>query len=602
MSSARRNVIEILTQLDWRAPLWGLLLLIPLALAGLAWRRRHRLLSYAEAPLRPWAMSDTGGLSTSPWRSLAWWLAWLLLVAAAAGPRLPLEGADDLHAPPRHRLVLMLALDISASMAATDIAPDRLARARLELADLLQRLHGERVGLVVYAGQAGLLLPPSDDLALVANALAQAEPDLMEVPGSRHAAALELALSILGAGPHRAVLLLTDGEADSLAGEAGAQARESAAKLKQAGIPLFILGLGSDAGGAIPLADGGFVEQAGQPITSRQDPDRLRELARSTGGRFARAADGDADWEALYDGGIAALPGAPVAPERARAWRELFMWPLAGALLLFMMPALSLSRRPAGALLPVLAWALVFATPPGSDAQADGLTPQKTTQQAYEAYRSGRHGEALNIYARLGGYPGHMGAGAAAWKLKDYTAAARHFSAALLLARTSAERTDALYNLGNAHYGLGRWRVAVEAFQTVLLARPHDPRARANLAQAEQRLKKADRDGPMDSDLRGRRGSLAQGQINLDWNRESAVQEFEPDPESPLIDRDGQAAAGARLNGAAAQARRVELDARRLESGLGKLPLLQDQPKAMLQGLLKQDRPAMGTPPELSPW
>jgi Ca-activated chloride channel family protein len=600
--------LGLLTQLDWRAPAWGLLLLIPLALAGLTWQRRHRLLAYAEAPLRPWAMSHSGDLSASPWRALAGWLAWLLLAVAAAGPRLPLEAALNANAPPRHPLTLLVALDLSASMAATDIAPDRLTRARMELTDLLKRLHGERVGLLVYAGQAGLLLPSTDDLALVENALAQATPDLIEQPGSHHAAALDLALSTLGAGPknntYRAVLLLTDGEADSLTGEAGVQAQAAAVRLKQAGIPLFILGLGNDTGAPIPLTEGGFIEHDGQQVVSTLARGPLNDLARSTGGRFAPVADGDGDWSSLYDSGIATLPGAPVAPERAQTWRELFMLPLAASLLLFMLT--SLSRGTRRRLLPGLALMLAFIAHPGSNTQAADLesrqAPQKIARQAFEAYKSGRHGEALNLYVHLGGYGGHMGAGAAAWQLKDYTAATRHFSAALLLARTPGERTDALYNLGNAHYGLGRWAVAVEAFQAVLAARPDDPRARANLAQAENRLKKSRRDGPMRSDLKGRRGSIAEGQINLDWDRETAVQEFEPDPEPPLVDRDGQAAAGARLSGEAARARQVALDARRLESGLGKLPLLQDQPKAMLQGLLKQDRSTTGTPPELPPW
>jgi Ca-activated chloride channel family protein len=601
-------MMDFLTQLDWRAPAWGWLALTPLLLAAFARLRRQRLAAYADAHLLPWAVASRGAARRSYLRGAAWWFAWGLLTLAATGPRVALESnpSDEARPEARHHLTLLVALDISASMAATDIAPERLARARLELTDLLARLRGERVGVVVFAGQAGLLLPPSDDLALVADALAQAGPDLIEPPGTNLAAALEVAgatrdapLSLeRGAGGegirHAAVLLVTDGEADSLAGPAGEAARQAAEKLRAAGVPLFVLGVGSELGAPIPLPDGGFAQRDGEQVLSRPDAAALQALARATGGRFERARDGDADWVALYDQGIAALPGATPAPESARAWRELYAAPLALALALFMLAGL-----PARAL-PMLLLVPLFGLAPAGPVWAASDESAEQERLAWRSYRAGNYPEALNRYARLGGYDGFMGAGAAAWRLKDYSAARRHFGAALMLSRGATQRADALYNLGNAHYGLGGWQAAVEAYRAVLLERPQDQRARDNLFQAERQwARRRQAVAPHRGDLYGRRGMLVQGEANLDWERESVVEEFEPEPAGARVGA-AQPAGGAQLSEALLAARRVELDARRLQSGLRKLQLIEDRPRGLLRGMLKQD--AAPASAELAPW
>lgn len=336
-------MIDFLYNLDWRAPWWGLLALQPLLFLALARRRRQRLAGYADAHLLPWAVTAAPRERGTAWRLASNGLAWLLLAAAAAGPRQPLEASPgDGQLARRHGITVYVLLDVSASMAATDIAPSRLARAKLELDDWLARLSGERVGLIVYAGAAGVLLPPTDDPALFRRALELADPSLIEQPGTRLDAALDLAARRLqgGAGRGKAILLLSDGEADSLALERGRLARAAAATLAQQGIPLYVLGVGSAVGAPIPLAEGGYAERDGAPVHSRLDAGAYADLARLTGGRFSAVADGDADWIALHDHGLATLPGDPPQREQVRAWRELYPWLLAPALALLLLSTL----------------------------------------------------------------------------------------------------------------------------------------------------------------------------------------------------------------------------------------------------------------------
>jgi Ca-activated chloride channel family protein len=222
-------------------------------------------------------------------------------------------------------------------------------------------------------------------------------------------------------------------------------------------------------------------------------------------------------------------------------------------------------------------------------------------QAAWQAYRSGHFNDAIRLYAAMGGYAGQMGAGAAAWKLKDYAAALRHFANALLLARIDKERADALYNLGNAHFAFARWQTAAEAYRAVLQARPNDARAQANLVETERQLAKRQSESPIRTDLRGRRGSIAEGEVNVDWDKELAMPESEPTEDTTLVE-EGGGAAGARLQGEAAAAHAASLDARRLQSGLRKLERLEERPRTLLKGLLKQDRTGDAQALELAPW
>lgn len=606
--------------LQWRFPWGALVVLLPLALAWAARRQKHRLASYADAHLLPWAVVQTGpGLAVGG-RQVFHVLAWLLLALAAAGPRLPAHASDTQanRSTPPHVIDLMVVLDVSASMTATDVAPDRFSRARLELTDLLQRHNGERLGLILYAGQAGVLLPPTDDAALFRQALSQAGADLIDAPGTDVAQALRLARQALrsDAAPHsRAVLLVTDADTSSLDATAGEAAREAAQALRADDIALFVLVVASAEGAPMSLAGGGPAMKDGIPMISQPDVRAYRRLAVESGGELAWVRDGDGDWDALYDGGIARLPGATVSAAAAQAWHELFGWPLGLALVLLLWvhlpPANKRALTQAGVLLAVLLGSTGMA-PPAAAQDAAGRSPPparanaQVTAQAAQAYRNAQWSQAQALFARQGGYAGHMGGGASAWKLRDYAGAARYFSQALLLARTDDERDDTLYNLGNAYFGLAQWDRAAQAWRAVLLSRPGDAAAASNLGHAEAQLAKRSGSVPMKSDLRGRRGFLSEGLVSVD-GAVGAQDDSIRLPELPQGPRGASAtdAAGARLTRQVdtANAPLVQLDPQRLQSGLIKLERLEDRQRELLRGLLKQDRvPAPSSASAGVPW
>lgn len=574
-----------LLQVQWRNPWWLLLALQPLFIALWLRLRRRRVLHYADAHLLPWAVSARAAPTDTGWRRALDFLFWLLLAAALAGPRLPLSAAtpdEPAHAAvPRHDLDLTVVLDVSPSMRATDVAPDRLARAKLKLLDLTRRLRGERVELIVFSGEAGVLMPATRDPALLEHYLALARPELFDDPGTHLAAALQLARARHTAQRSQAVLLLTDGEAGALAGEAGHAALAAARDLKAAGIPLYVLALGTEQGSTIPQPEGGVVEENGMPVVSRLDAPGFRALAATGGGAYARVSGDDADLAALYDRGILTLGAASGTPDAGRGWRELYPWLLAPAVLLWL---LQRGLRPRVATVAALALA--------GSAQAAGSS---AAHEAWQAYRSQDYALAQQRYASLEGFAARMGEGAAAYRRRDYGHAVRQFTAALLLSRTPQERADALFNLGNALYFSGNRSAALDAFQGVLRYR-EDARARANLARVTAQIL-----APPASTGAGVSGRRGRGLGEGDDAGGEAPMGMISGPERPQVlqqpdDPDATGAQGGHRVRPGAEDALADVRAAQK-----KLELVRDQTLELSKRLITQDRGAQA-PEALRPW
>jgi Ca-activated chloride channel family protein len=265
-------------------------------------------------------------------RPVAAGLALALLALALARP----QGATlDTPSFTEARDVLV-AVDVSRSMLADDVAPNRLDRARLLVRNLADELRGERLGLLPFAGTAFLQSPLSADYEIFRDFLDELGPDMIPAGGSDFAALLRTADEAFGAenatpdGPEadRYLVVLSDGEADSDTW------RPLAEKLARRGVRVLALGLGTAAGTVIPDAEGGLVKDArGAAVLSRLQPATLQDLARLTDGAY-RDASAWVDLPALLRETVARGRATRVALDRAPRREELFAWFLAPALLL----------------------------------------------------------------------------------------------------------------------------------------------------------------------------------------------------------------------------------------------------------------------------
>lgn len=311
-------------------PLWLLALPLLWALAWwLAWRRGgdgdwSRLIDPELLPgLR--LAAGAGEKAASPWPWLA--LAWSLALLALAGPAWERDATAAWRAPG----AWVLLLDLSPSMAASDLTPNRATRARYAIDDLLGAARDARVGLVVFADEPYAVTPLTEDVATVRAMLPALAPDIMPSPGDNLAPALEQAAKLLEQAGRRdgQVVLLSDGFADPAA------AFDAAQRLRNQGATLHVVGIGSAAGA--PLADprGGFaLDERGQPRLARLDVDRLRQLAANGGGRYVDLA-GLPDLAAALRAGADRASGATaMAGIEVEHWRDAGVWLLPGLLLL----------------------------------------------------------------------------------------------------------------------------------------------------------------------------------------------------------------------------------------------------------------------------
>ncbi|MHC1790104.1 vWA domain-containing protein [Solidesulfovibrio sp.] len=427
-----------------------------LLLAGLAAKRRRAI-----AAAYPTLAAAPGRRRI---KSLCFLAGLTALALAAAGPRF---GAGDRPPPPVEpaRLRLVIALDCSRSMLARDLAPDRLGAAKALLLDVLARLPRVEVGLVGFAGRAWLACPLTSDRAGLALFLDALSPEAAPLGGTDPATALEAARLALEAGGSRpgAVLLVSDGEATTAAGDAAPRA---------GGTPIFTVAVGAALPAPLPDASG-----AG--VLVGVDAPALTELARESGGAAFRLAPDAANPAEALAAALRARAGQE-PPETADDGPGDGHGRLLLALGLALLLA-DLCLAPAGRSAALLAAALLLAAVPApaassaADKTAQGLaaSARREHQAALDAFLAAR--------ARDPDAPAILfDIGTAYYRLGRFQAARDAFDRA---ARTAAPAlaAKARYNQGNAAYRLGDVPGAVAGYEAALALTPDDADARANL-------------------------------------------------------------------------------------------------------------------------
>ncbi|MGD8712035.1 MAG: VWA domain-containing protein [Thiohalophilus sp.] len=463
--------------------------------------------TYAETALWPWARAQQGGIPRGwrYWREACVVTGWLLLAGAMAGPRLP----QAVYGQDRSRLPeLMVVIDVSHSMSATDMMPTRLERARLELFDLVRYIDRWRVGLVLYAANPHLLVPPSDDKSLLRHYLQIPRTGLLPIEGSDPLSALEFAARIENdPDNYRSLLLITDGESSQQDSTYQQKLRNLVTTLRQSGTKLYVLGVGSENGSTLTDPDGGWLAKDGQTIVSRLQEQRLQALAETGGGRYITARKDNSDWQYLYTDGFArqyATAKFTGKEDNGRViWQELYLWLLVPGIALLFIAHLRRPRRDIPAaysqiLVLLLGVQLVL---PSHNVKAES---PHSGQTGWQAYTQGDYQLAQELYRQIPGFAGRMGEGSSSYLREDYRTAVQQFTRAVLIANTDSQRADALFNLANCYVRLQRYSDAVAVYDDVLVYRSNDSSAEHNRKLARKLARQQQRNN---IDERGRQGS-----------------------------------------------------------------------------------------------
>ncbi len=227
----------------------------------------------------------------------------------------------------RRGVDLVVCLDTSRSMFVRDVRPDRLTRAKREISDLFEKMRGDRAALIAFSGEPRQVAPLTHDVVTLQKLLAQTSPDDNTLGGTDIGTALKRALDVFdgATGAHEAIVLVTDGE--DLEGKGLEVAKQAAER----GIRIFVLGMGTEQGGKIPIAtDGGgetlLRDEDGKEVVSTMDAKSLIKLAESTGGTYIGATENATPLEELYTKRITKIEGHEYESGEERVPQDRFQW------------------------------------------------------------------------------------------------------------------------------------------------------------------------------------------------------------------------------------------------------------------------------------
>lgn len=288
-------------------------------------------------------------------------LAMLLLVVALMRPQWGVRVQRSL----KLNAQIMICLDVSRSMLAEDVAPNRLERAKIELDSLLGLLdEGQQVGLIAFAGKATVLCPMTPDFGFLRLILNETEPSSVGRGGTHMGDAIRKAVDgFRDAGDiHRLILLVTDGE------DHDSYPLEAAKAAKEKGVKIVSIGFGDESGSKIEITDpetgaSSFIkDRNGNDVVSRLDGDTLRDIALQTDGAYIPAGTGALDLEAIYRTHIQSLLRGTTDTLEQTVRNEAYQWPLLISLAFLLVGLLVVTplqrREPSGLTLDTLAAAV----------------------------------------------------------------------------------------------------------------------------------------------------------------------------------------------------------------------------------------------------
>lgn len=266
--------------------------LLPFILLLMWWTERERKAALARLgnPALIRRLAATVNSSGRRWRSGLWLLAIILLIIALVRP----QWGSEVQVVEQEGLQVMVALDVSQSMLAEDLKPNRLIRAKQEISDLMTRLNGDEIGLVLFSGASFIQFPLTSDYDTARSFLDHAEPGVISRPGTVIGEAIQTAMSGFDAKrkSQKVIVIMTDGE-DHETNPLGV-----AQEVAKEGAIIYTIGFGSAQGAPIPeFIEGNLAgykeDQQGNVVLSKLDDTTLRQISQSTNGRYFTAqADG----------------------------------------------------------------------------------------------------------------------------------------------------------------------------------------------------------------------------------------------------------------------------------------------------------------------
>lgn len=275
------------------------------------------------------------------WKFILYTLAFGLIIIGIVNPQI----GTKLEEVKRKGADLMICLDVSNSMKAEDLQPNRLEKAKQAISKLVDKLEGDRIGIIVFAGDAYVQLPITTDYSAAKLFMESINTDMIPTQGTAIGSAIDLAMESFGKdeGKNKAIIIITDGENHE---DDAIRAAESAA---EKGITIHTIGMGSADGSPIPLYRGNVREgfrkdKEGNTVVTKLNEQVLQEIAMAGNGIYVRASNSDAGLNNVLDA-VDKLEKKQFESKMYSDYEDRFQWFIAGALLLLLIETFLTERK-----------------------------------------------------------------------------------------------------------------------------------------------------------------------------------------------------------------------------------------------------------------
>jgi len=415
------------------------------------------------------------------------------LILAIANPQV----GTRLEEVKREGIDLFVALDVSLSMKSEDIRPSRLEKAKRDISELLRKLIGDRVGMIVFAGDAFVQFPLTADYAAADLFLSAIDVDAVPIPGTMIGSAVEVALKSFSKDvpTQKAIVIVSDGE--NTEGDVMGAVEDA----KKAGVRIYSVGMGTTDGGPIPInnQNGERIDykrdRSGSIVLSKLDETMLQQIASITGGTYHRATSGGNEIDDIFDE-LCSLEKVEFGTKQVTGYETRYQYPLTAAILFLILELMLSARRGKlvarlKKLLPITAAIIFFAV---FSESSMAQTIRSHISEGNRVYEKGRYTDAEVEYKKaLEKNPkskeAQFNLGNSYYKQQRFDEALREYGSSGAVMKSPEERAVAYYNLGNSLYSSNKFQEAVEAYKRSLKLNPNDDDARYNLQMAREKLK-----------------------------------------------------------------------------------------------------------------
>jgi Ca-activated chloride channel family protein len=282
----------------------------------------------------------------SPTRANTKFILFTLIIALLIIGAANLQSGSKMEKVKREGIDIFLCVDISNSMHAEDIAPNRLERSKQAIYKLISKLGGDRIGVIVFAGNAYVQLPITTDYSAAKMFLSTVDTDLIPTQGTEIGRAIELAVKSFGESENsKAIVIISDGE-DHENGDAVKAAQEAAKN----GIKIYTIGMGLDEGAPIPLYNqygkrtGYKKDKDGNIVITKLDDHILRQIAEIGDGIYVRASNSNVGLDKIYDD-ISLAKKSEIESKMFTDYEDRFQWFIGAAIILIIIEILISSGK-----------------------------------------------------------------------------------------------------------------------------------------------------------------------------------------------------------------------------------------------------------------